>query len=497
MSLALVASGKAPLIAAGINLTVIASLVFGWMRRQHQQFRDIVRAQVCATEKEQEVAILAFQDQLTGLGNRRRFLVALEARQRPAGATLDTTVVMMDLDGFKAVNDTLGHNAGDRLLTEVADRLSRLFPPPAVIARLGGDEFALLLPTGDPETVETALAALQSIFDQPFLVAGEALTMRGSVGASSGPCWPASAATVMRWADLALYESKREDAGIPQVFTAVLEQVAERRRVITHAPDHLDIMARLDVHFQPICLTSTSEVIGYEALARWDHPELGIVSPQELFAAADRAHTAERFTAHLLARALAKAAHWPPHLSLSFNITAEEFGPRLPGIIADCCAVHGFAPECLIIEITETALLRDLDIAVQTIDQLHAMGVRIALDDFGAGFASIGYLKKVRFDFIKLDGDLVASVDECPSARQLLIGVVMLCRSIGTPIVVERVETPEQLALLQLLNVERVQGYLLGAPAAAIGEPMDDLGRAQLSQADNGATVLRLPAPKG
>lgn len=466
MVVAMIATGNPALMAAAANLSVIAVLLFAWMQRQHQQFHDIVQAHATTIEREREVAHLAFNDQLTGLANRRAFLARLDEAQRPAGERLDTTVVLMDLDGFKAVNDRLGHGVGDVLLRRVSDRLAQHVPPQALCARLGGDEFAVLLPTADAAKVAEAAQRIAAIFDQPITIGDDVIQPRGSIGLSTGDVWPGDPIDLMHRADLALYESKALKQAQPYAFHIGLQQQSDRRRIIETAYQDPAALAQLDVHFQPIVRTGTGEVVAFEALMRWQHPHLGNVPPDELFAVADRARVATHFTDHLFARALAKATQWPSHLALSFNVTAGEVGPHLCAMVAAACERHGFPLDRLIVEITETALLRDLEVARRTIAELQALGVRVALDDFGAGFASIGYLKHIRFDLIKIDGGLVQSIAECPLAGQLLIGVVELCRAVGTPIVVEQVETQAQLDILRVLGVDKVQGYLLGHPTA-------------------------------
>lgn len=466
MVVAMIASHDPSLMAAAVNLAVIAALMFGWMRRQHQQFRTIVRAHADAIDKEREVGQLAFRDQLTGLANRRAFVSALLERQRAGGEPLDTTVLLIDLDGFKLVNDKLGHGVGDALLRAVAARMIECAPGEALCARLGGDEFAILVPSAEPVAVDAAVRRVAALFEAPLLIDGEALVIRGSIGVSTGQRWPADPMILMRRADLALYESKRGDGAGPYFFRDELQVRSDRRRIIETA--YLDPAAldTLDVFFQPIVRVATGVVAGFEALARWHHPLLGWVPPDELFEVADRARVAHRFTEHLLRRALARARTWPPGIALSFNVTAGEVGEDLCPLVARLCREAGFPTERLVIEITESALMRDLVAAQRVIDGLHAMGTRVALDDFGAGFASIGYLKQIRFDLIKIDGGLVRSIAESPLARQLLAGVVQLCRAIGTPIVVEQVETEAQMAIVTLLGADKVQGYLVGRPLA-------------------------------
>jgi predicted signal transduction protein with EAL and GGDEF domain len=339
-------------------------------------------------------------------------------------------------------------------------------PADAVCARLGGDEFAILLPHADPATVEASVRRIAALFDDAIAIDGERLVIRGSIGVSSGSVCPHEPMMLIRQADLALYESKRSEGAGPYFFHAELQTRSDRRRVIETAYLDPAAMAGLDVVFQPIVRVATNRVAGFEALARWHHPVLGRVAPDELFDVADRAHVAAHFTEHLLRRALARAVTWPGETVLSFNVTGGEVGEDLCPMIARLCADAGFPASRLVVEITESALLRDLTMAQRVVEDLRATGARVALDDFGAGFASIAYLKRIRFDLIKIDGGLAHSIVECPLARQLLAGVVQLCRAIGAPIVVEQVETDAQMAIIALLGAEKVQGYLIGRPAA-------------------------------
>lgn len=493
MVAAMLATRDPSLMAAAINLAVIAALVFGWMRRQHRQFREIVRAHADAIDKEREVAHLAYCDQLTGLANRRAFVDELLSRQARGGAILDTTVLLIDLDGFKLVNDKLGHGVGDALLRGVADRMTAFAPVGAMCARLGGDEFAILLPHADPVTLKPSVDRIAALFDAPLQVDGQELAVRGSIGVSTGDRWPEDALMLMRRADLALYESKRSDGAGPYFFHDELQRRSDRRRIIETAYLDPAAMDALDVHFQPIVSVATNRVSGFEALARWTHPVLGPVPAEELFEVADRARIASHFTDHLLRRALSRAHGWPAALVLSFNITAGEVNENLCPSIRALCHETGFPAERLMIEITETALLRDLAMAERVIEDLRAIGARVALDDFGAGFASIGYLRQIRFDLIKIDGGLVRSIADCALSRQLLSGVVQLCRAIGAPIVVEQVETEAQMTIVTLLGADKVQGYLVGHPEAEPRFAPDGVGDPPMPAAVDNASETAVP----
>jgi diguanylate cyclase (GGDEF)-like protein len=465
---AMLFTDNAMLMGSGVSLLLVAALMANFIRRQHLQLRRMVAAHAETRLEQRKVAELAFSDQLTGLPNRRAFLDELTA----LGASHRNTtiaVAMLDLDGFKAINDTFGHLAGDSLLVAVARRLEASLEPGDLIVRLGGDEFALLL--RDVATLDAArerLLPIAAAFARPFVVDGKDLMASTSIGIAHGGFCDCSMVELIHRADLALYESKESGAQRICCFEAAMEGRVRRRVLIEQAATDPAALSTLTLKYQPVFDTASMRVDGFEALARWHHPVLGDISPAEFIAVAERRGITHRLTAILLRQALAAAAHWPDAIGLSFNLSAGELNsPAVCGLIFDLCAEHGFSPARLSIEITETALLNDFTAARAVIERLRDGGVRVLLDDFGAGYASIGYLRQIRFDGIKIDGSLITPITHSSVARNLLIGVMQLCRAISCPVTAEMVETTAHLALLDSLGVDKVQGFLLGKPIDA------------------------------
>lgn len=463
---ALLLSGNPPLIAAGSNLMIIAMLMIGLVRRQFLQLRNMVAAHTETREEKRRAAELAYSDPLTGLPNRRSFLKALEELDAvPSGPRV--AAAMLDLDGFKAINDSLGHVAGDGLLAAVAERLSGLLRPGDMLARLGGDEFALLMREVDTLSVaRERLRPMAEAFEQPFLVDGKNLVVRSSIGVAHGRGNEFALVELLHRADLALYDAKAVAGSSLSAFEDDMAERIRRQMLIEQAASDDLALAGLTVHFQPIVKTADMRFDGFEALARWRHPELGEIQPGEFIGVAERRGLTPRLTAILFRQAVAEASTWPPHLRLSFNLSSVELAS--PGVcdrIFGLCEEYAFPLHRLSIEVTETALLNDFDTARSVIERFRSEGVHVLLDDFGAGFASIGYLRQIQFDEIKLDGSLIGSITESAIARDLLVGVLHLCRAIGTPVTAEMVETHEHLDLLRTLGVDKVQGYLFGEPA--------------------------------
>lgn len=468
IALALLISGDATLLASGLNLLAITGLMVALVQRQHGQMRHMVAAHVATHDEKLRANELAYSDQLTGLPNRRAFIDALENLER-RGHDRAVAVAMLDLDGFKAINDTLGHATGDALLAAVSRRLSDIVRPGDMLARLGGDEFALLMRhVEDLAAAKDRLCPFADAFEQPFAVGQKNLVVRTSIGVAHRQASGVAFVDLMHHSDLALYEAKALPSLRICAFEESMAERVRRRILIEQAAGADDGLPGLSVHFQPIVETASLRLTGFEALARWRHAELGEIMPAEFIAIAERHGTIDRFTQTLLHQALSEAATWPDDLRLSFNLSAAELvSPTICDSILSICRAHDYPPHRLAIEVTESALLNDIAAAGRMIEELRAAGLHVLLDDFGAGFASIGYLRHIRFDEIKLDGSLIRGIDHCPRARDLLVGVVHLCRSIGMPVTAEMVETEEQLELLRALGVNKLQGYLFGRPSGA------------------------------
>jgi diguanylate cyclase (GGDEF)-like protein len=434
------------------------------------------RAERAAKAEKAKARTIADTDPLTGLANRRAFLRALTRRAAAARRGEGSfTLAMADLDGFKPINDLFGHAAGDSVLQQVGARLVALSQG-ALVARTGGDEFALLLPdAAGPGSARAAGAAVCAALQEPFLVDGREFRISACCGLALLTPEDCDVTQALIHADTALYRAKQNGRAGVALFSAEMDEVNRRRLQIERALREPDSHDRIHVVFQPIVDLMSGGLRAFEALARWSHPTLGEISPAEFIPVAERINVIEALSDALLAKAASEAADWAQPVRLSFNVSAVQLcaigaAQRLLGIIDRA----GLPPERLQVEVTETALLADFAGARVNLDALRAAGARIVLDDFGAGHASISYLREMRFDGVKLDGSLIASVTGSLQARRLLKGVLDLCASLRLPCVAEHVETEEQRALLRGLGCRDGQGYLLGAPmapaeAAALG----------------------------
>ncbi len=465
ISLSLIMTGDIMLASMGGNILLIAPLIVAKIHRQQMRLRQMVESRSVIAAEKRKANELAYHDALTGLANRRAFLNEI-ARAAAAQPPMPVAMGMIDLDGFKIINDTYGHHIGDALLVEAARRFQQLDLGDALIARLGGDEFAVLL--RDVVTLEEArdrIAQLGRVFDQPFTVGTHVLRLRASIGMAQDVTHADTSLALIARADLAMYEAKRDRSPEIRLFTPDMEAMYRRRLLVEQALASSEENDLIVLHYQPVIDAATGRIIAFEALARWTHPTLGVISPAEFIPLAEQAGMTRAMTMHLLSLALDAASHWPNTIGLSFNLSGAELNsPTMAEQILALIKRHGFDPGRLSIEVTETALLGDFAAARSALSILQRGGVRILLDDFGAGYASIGYLRELHFDGIKLDGSLISSLMDSPSARDLLVGVLHLCNAIGAPVTAEMVESAAQHELLRTLGVQKLQGYFLSRP---------------------------------
>jgi diguanylate cyclase (GGDEF)-like protein len=478
-------------MGAGLFSIILALL---WQLGLHDEgFRELVesrtvvtlereraqRAERLAKAEKGKARLIADTDPLTGLANRRAFLRALGRRAAAlARSRKGFALAVVDLDGFKPINDTFGHAAGDRVLEGIGSRLAGAAGDGALIARTGGDEFALLLPrVGSMARANSAGIAICAALQEPFLVEGRELRVSGSCGVTlllPGDCEVAEA--LIR-ADTALYRAKESGRSGVAVFTPEMREIHHRRILVEQALRLPETLDRISLVFQPITDLATGELKALEALARWHDDILGQIPPGQFIPIAEQINVIEQISDKLLGQAAAEASRWAAAVRLSFNVSAVQLctagsAQRLLAVIARA----GLEPERLQVEVTETALLADFEVARENLQALRAAGARIVLDDFGAGHASISYLREMQFDGVKLDGTLISTVTESLRSRRLLKGVLDLCAALGLPSVAEHIETDDQLRLLRELGCREGQGFLLSPPlhpdaAAALAAP--------------------------
>jgi len=422
-----------------------------------------IEAERVALEEQSRVGRIANSDSLTGLANRRGFLSYLE--QMGGDERRAQALILFDLDGFKPINDTFGHPTGDAMLIEVSRRLQAINCTGS-IARLGGDEFAMLCDCSSAEQAAGIAKRAVHAIEQPFVIDGRKMMISACAGVSFHLA--DELADAMLRADVALYSAKRAGRGKVAVFCNAMQQEFQRRTSIEQALREPGLADTIELAFQPIFNLERMELRSFEALARWQHSELGWISPSEFIPITEQISLLEDMSNALLRCAARTALQWPSDIRLSFNLSAVQLcspgsAAKLLGILRQ----EGLDPKRMQIEVTETALLADFEVARQNLSRLRANSVGIVLDDFGAGYSSISYLREMRFDIVKLDGSLISSVTGTGSGLALLRGVLALCRAMDQQCVAEHIESEAQLDLLTGLGCRYGQGYFLSPPVDA------------------------------
>jgi diguanylate cyclase (GGDEF)-like protein len=475
ISLAALRSQEPSFTGAAFGLVVVAVLTMRLLSAHSRHFTnviqsrsDIARGQELAEHAHREAIVAATTDFLTGLPNRRAFVAALDAMTSETDRPF--AVAILDLDRFKTVNDTFGHVAGDQLLEEVAKRLMKAVPNGGLVARLGGDEFGVLLPevhrAQDARKIGDSLLAG---VNGPVLLDNREFAISASCGL--GISRRRSAPTpsrLMADADLALYGSKENPGLGACVFELRMEAPRRRRVHIEQALQLPGFRDRLAVVFQPIFDLTTGQIIANEALARWTDEELGPVGPSEFVPIAERLNLIDDINHHLMKLAFDAARSWPVDIKLSFNLSAVQLcSPGSAKAVLRALKSAGLTPRSLQVEVTETALLADFERARTNLTELRDAGVTIVLDDFGAGYASISYLRELHFDQIKLDGGLVTAAQHGADGKQLLRAVIVLCEILGVSSVAEHVGSEDLLNLVLELGCTAGQGFWLERPLSA------------------------------
>ncbi len=432
---------------------------------------------------EQRIAHLAHHDPLTGLANRGLFGDVVREALSQSGRTKGRAALLcIDLDGFKAANDLLGHATGDQLLTAAAVRLRGTSRQMDAVARIGGDEFAILQSLAGPPEVAAILAErVVRLLGQPFEIGGQTIRIGASVGVALSPDDAGTVDDLLRKADMALRRAKQDGRGTYRFFEPGMDAHMKERREL-----ELDLRGALAgnqflLNFQGQYDTVTLAPAGYEALLRWDHPRLGRVSPAVFIPIAEASGTIREIGAWVLETACREAAGWTRPLRLSVNLSPAQFkGTDLPARIRATLARTGLPPARLELEITEGVLIDDPDRAFAVLSDIKAQGVRLALDDFGTGYASLGYLRRFPFDTLKIDKSFVQAIGQDAGSDAIVRAVIALGRSLGLEVIAEGVETPQQLAFLRAQKCHEVQGFLLAQPvtAADLDHAMTEAARA-------------------
>jgi diguanylate cyclase (GGDEF)-like protein len=440
----------------------------GWVAT-HEDITERRRA-------EAEIVHLARHDVLTGLANRAEFNEKLEeASKRLKRNGGDVTLIVLDLDKFKAVNDTLGHPAGDQLLVEVARRLKSSVRETDVLARLGGDEFAVIQ-EGGPNQHEGAIALALRIINaltQPFDLNGQQASVGTSIGIALAPEHGAEPEELLKRADLALYNVKANGRNDFRVFQDEMLEVAHTQQSAESELRDAIALEEFELHYQPVIDVKSRQLCGVEALVRWRHPTKGLIAPDQFIPLAESTGLIVQLGEWVLQRACTDAASWPARIKVAVNISAVQFTKgNLFDVILCTLVETGLSPERLELEITETALLENQEAHLATIRQLKNLGISMALDDFGTGYSSVNYLTNFPFDKIKIDKSFTQGVLKRRHCAAVVSSVLALAQGLGTVTTAEGVETEEQLEYMLKAGVDLVQGYLFGRPV-----PISEFGR--------------------
>lgn len=449
-----------------IVFLVVGIACFVLLIRRAADLRAEVRRR---TQAEEEANRLARHDALTGLPNRRVLFVELAAMlgamRKSAG---ECAVLLLDLDHFKRVNDLYGHAAGDALLVETANRLTATVGQRGTVARLGGDEFVCVIRYEAGSDAPSRLAnQIVRRLNQPFQIAGTIVQSGSTVGIASAPRDGTTPAELLHFADLAMYEGKRSGRGTYQFFHASMDdhlrERAELERDLRRAISENAIIP----HFQPITELVNGRITGFEALARWPHPTLGMIPPDTFIPIAEDLGLIDQMSSGILRASCFVARDWPEKLTLSINISPVELkDPLFATQILTILSETGFAPRRLIVEVTENATIDDIDTAREVFRSLQSVGVRIALDDFGKGNSSLYHLRNLNFDHLKIDRSFVHDMSSSDSAK-IVSAVAGLGKSLGMSVTAEGVETEKEADALRALGCELAQGFLFGKPLDA------------------------------
>jgi diguanylate cyclase (GGDEF)-like protein len=423
-------------------------------------------------EAEERIRFMARYDSLTGLLNRAYFHELVEESMASGDQSRYCAIATIDLDDFKSVNDTVGHPVGDGLIYAVAERLAVFSAPGIKISRFGGDEFMVFFDRVESEShlarmLDDIFAGLKGEVD----VAGHVLRVQVSAGAVLARVETSDVDEMIDKADLALYKAKELGKNGWQLFESSMDDAfRDRQRMKADLRGAVEA-GTLRVVYQPIVAMATMRISGCEALCRWDHPELGPISPGVFIPLAEEMGIISQISTFMLNAACAECSRWPEHTNVSVNLSAKDFRNRdVVQKVRDALAASGLAPHRLEVEVTETALLDDKSETRQILHDLKALGVHIALDDFGTGYSSLSYLHKLPLDKVKIDRSFLSDLTQSSRSLELLKGIVALSRSLGLVVTIEGVETFEQLRILsRQVEPELVQGFLFGAALSASG----------------------------
>jgi len=435
-------------------------------------FRGVGSDVTVQRESNEKIAWLARYDTLTGLPNRLMLMEVLGDAMRYAEQwRTRCAFLMIDLDRFKAVNDSLGHLVGDQLLARVSERLKSLMTENELCGRLGGDEFAIVIrDASDLNRVDMVARSVIQRLSQPYEVENHTLYVGSSVGSAIGPRDGSTVETLMRNADLALYRAKDGGGGIHFVFEPSLHADAEERRRLELSLRHALDRREFGLNYQPVVDAEGEMVVGFEALLRWNSPEHGLVSPAKFIPLAEDTRLIVSIGEWVLREACREACNWPTSVKVAVNVSGEQLlDPNFSATVVNALSSSGLEPHRLEIEVTESIFVRDDITARATLEQIMALGCGVALDDFGTGYSSLGYLRKMRFSTIKVDRSFVQGAAQGNRESLAIIrAVVAMADSLDMSTTAEGVETESEVQMVRELGCRKIQGFHFGRPMPAV-----------------------------
>lgn len=430
------------------------------LQRQLEQNREIQKQ---LTRTNIELEYNAAHDALTGLPNRLKLFSDLEQKTE---VQEEFSVLSLDLDRFKTINDTMGHLSGDRFIKLVSIRLKQSLPAGTSLYRHGGDEFVVLSELPNDQITEVTEVIL-SVFKEPFEVEGTLLYTSSSIGISQFPGHGPDAAALVKYADKAMYEAKELGGGRAHLFThPELDQSEKLMRIESDLRVALDT-DQLTLHYQPVIELGTGRLEGFEALIRWQHPELGLVSPAEFIPMAERSSLIDDIGMWVLETACRQVADWhaaDPSLRLAVNVSIRQFrNPQFPGVVRDVLQVTQFPADRLILEITESMMQDDADSRL-VIGDIRSLGVKFAVDDFGTGYSSLSKLGFLPIDYLKIDRSFTAEMGTHAPMQSIVQTIIDMGRNLDVLLIAEGIEDVQQAELLKRGGCQLGQGYLFSRP---------------------------------
>ena len=454
-------------IAAATEHVALGSAVVdiaGLARRD--ELGTIVRSLTVFQANVAQIAFLAHHDPLTRLPNRALFHDRVQHALTQLDRGANFALLCLDLDRFKAVNDTLGHPVGDALLQQVAERLKACLREGDIVARLGGDEFAIiLLESGEPAEIDVLCARIIEAIGTGYEINGHQVNIGTSIGIALAPADGSTPQELLKNADTALYGAKANGRGTSCFYEAAMNAALQARRVLEVGLRQAIARNELELHYQPLVDARSREVSGFEALVRWRHPERGMISPEEFIPVAEASGLIGAIGRWVLRTACLDAARWPNGIGVAVNLSSLQFKDKhLVANVRAALANSGLAADRLELEITESVLLNDNKATLKILHEIKAMGVQISMDDFGTGYSSLSYLRSFPFDKVKIDRSFIKDLPHDRNSIAIVRAIVGLSGTFGLRVTAEGVETEEQADLLAVERCSQLQGYLFSKP---------------------------------